>query len=217
MKKLMTTLLFVLLYGTGLCFAEGGVTVSGTVTFENPYSPGQIAEGSASGTVKLLQNGSEIYTGNVTSEYNNSLGKSISSYTIENVETGTYTLQFLGDGYGKVLVYETASLEVSTEDVTHDFRATVDDTRGIMQISVQTGEWNGDYYANSRYLTGATVSCLPSGEGQQVLTATAEGNYATVKFFVPSAEGTKYTITAQHESCYDTTFETAFSANIYLY
>lgn len=209
MKRLMTTLLFVLLCGTGLGLAQDGVTVSGTVTFNNPYSEGQVVEGAASGTVKLLQNGSEIYTGTVTSAYNSELGNGISSYAIQNVAAGTYTLSFEGEGYAKTLVY-TGEITVESTDLTKDFLAEIDETRGFMTLNIRFDEnvFETGYSYNSVPVTDATASCTQTGGGHATLTA-ASDQQGVVKFLVPKDETRRYTIHITSNAYQDTTFETA--------
>ncbi|MDE7150015.1 MAG: carboxypeptidase regulatory-like domain-containing protein [Bacteroidales bacterium] len=199
MKRLMTTLLFVLLCGTGLCLADG-VTVSGAVTCDNPYNPQYPVENGISGTVRLLnQDGSVAYSGTVA---DNDSYKSV--YTITDVAAGSYVLDFEGGVYDKILVFN-GNITVETSNLEHDFKATVDDTRGYLQIAVKYGEWNAQYqyWANSKNIANATVACTPtSGSDAKTLTAISD-SYGNVKFLVKKDADLRYAINIRAESYLD--------------
>lgn len=88
MKKLMTTLLVVLLGWTGLCFADA--TVTGTVQCV-PSDGGTPNSEGLTGTVTLWQNDAAT---SYTADINNG------GYTIANVPAGTYTAKFVGNYQG---------------------------------------------------------------------------------------------------------------------
>lgn len=217
MKRLMTTLLFVLLYGTGLCLAQDGVTVSGAVTFTDG---GNTISSGITGTVSLLDQDQVIASGLVdTKNIAPDGGYNFASvYAIENVPAGTYTLSFIGKGNNYTLVYEKTDIVVGQEAVVHDFEATIDNTRGFVTLRIRfdANIFETGYSYSSSPVVGATVTCTPTGADDGTSVSAVSDAQGEAKFLLAKNATTQYRVSVASDIYLDTTFTmTAFTENPY--
>ena len=97
MKRLF---LFLVLLASSLLAANATV-VTGRVTFDYYGYPQSVN----SGTVTLNQDGSVVYSASVVNGYDPAVSSYSARYTIDAVESGTYTIVFRGLGSGNVKTY----------------------------------------------------------------------------------------------------------------
>lgn len=210
MKRLMTTLLYVLLGWTGLCFAQEdgettGVTVSGKVSFTGP--DGSTNEYGATGTVALLNSdGTTVKSAQVETTEDNIYPH----YSIADVAAGTYTLSFLGEGYGDVIKFTEENFTVATTNIEKNITATVDNTVGYVTLTIKYGEWldygyGSGQWINTKFIPGATVTCTPKNS-EPSLSGTSDES-GEVKFLLAKQADLTYTFKVTASNYKDTTFD----------
>lgn len=185
MKKLMTSLLALLLCGLSFCWAD--VTVSGKVLHDT--RAGSVgSENWVNATIQLFNGETAAYTatvGDVDGQYG--------VYTIENVTAGTYKIVFGGNAEGRDFTYEEENFVVSTEDITKDFKAVLD---AKVTMTVEVG-YEEEYFGTTQFkgIANATVT-VKQGEtevGTETTTSGWDAGKATFNNIDPTKD---YTISA---------------------
>lgn len=174
MKKLMTSLLAVLLCGLTLCWANAGVKVTVTCNLGNGSQPSSTG---LTGTVALYQNDAAV--DGLSATLNGGVA------TISNVPAGTYTVKFTGDFQGKACAGERKMVEVSSDAATNntvvetnliaEITSTgTDPTPSTVSMSVFVGA-EVDYYGSIQFqgIPNATVTCK---KGETVIDTKTTGN-----------------------------------------
>ena len=122
MKRLF---LFLVLLASSLLAANATV-VTGRVTFDYYGYPQSVN----SGTVTLNQDGSVVYSASVVNGYDPAVSSYSARYTIDAVESGTYTIVFRGLGSGNVKTYTSQIVvDAAVDTLTHDIEAEDEDSR----------------------------------------------------------------------------------------
>lgn len=185
MKKLMTSLLALLLCGLSFCWAD--VTVSGKVLHDT--RAGSVgSENWVNATIQLFSGATAAYTatvGDVDGQYG--------VYTIENVAAGTYKIVFGGNAEGRDFTYEEENFVVGTEDITKDFKAVLD---AKVTMTVEVG-YEEEYFGTTQFkgIANATVT-VKQGE-TEVGTGTTTSGWDAGKTTFNNIDPTKdYTISA---------------------
>lgn len=198
MKRLMTTLIFVLLGWTGLCLADG-VTVQGTITY-NLSGSFRLEEKC---NIFLLDNdGTVQYSGSVTElTKKDELNTDVyySTYSITNVVPGTYTLRFEGTEGMRIVIHEEENITVTSEELQKDFSLENSEVKNGTHGGVQLTIVRKD---NTTAVPGATVTCTAKTEGAKPIPviSNAEGK---VNFFLASGD---YDFSVKAAAYKDTSF-----------
>ncbi len=191
MKRLF---LFLVLLASSLLAANATV-VTGRVTFDYYGYPQSVN----SGTVTLNQDGSVVYSASVVNGYDPAVSSYSARYTIDAVESGTYTIVFRGLGSGNVKTYTSQIVvDAAVDTLTHDIEAEDDPAHVFMTVATYVGP----YSYNSPTLPGVEVTCSLGDEIQSGQT----DQYGSIQFFCDTAS--LYTLSFHKEGYEDTSFQT---------